>query len=191
MLSHVIRAARAAASVHEVLVATDNTDIAAVARCEGVQAIMTDSALPSGTDRVAAALDEAAAVADVEARKLRAPARRRGSRPSHDVGGTMTAAHTQHFIFFTGGDRGGGDHRVIEYRQPPQRRPARATPVRRRRRAAAARLGSPPLRGGQGADHRAAAAQPDRLRPPRSIGVGVGAPRGGVGVHTLQGLYDD
>ena len=56
MIAHVIRAARAAANVHEVLVATDHDAIARVARAEGVDAIMTDSALPSGTDRVAAAL---------------------------------------------------------------------------------------------------------------------------------------
>ena len=56
MIAHVIRAARAAANVHEVLVATDHDGIARVARAEGVDAIMTDSALPSGTDRVAAAL---------------------------------------------------------------------------------------------------------------------------------------
>ena len=56
MIAHVIRAARAAANVQEVLVATDHDGIARVARAEGVDAIMTDSALPSGTDRVAAAL---------------------------------------------------------------------------------------------------------------------------------------
>ena len=56
MIAHVIRAARAAASVQQVLVATDHDGIADVARAEGVDAIMTDSSLPSGTDRVAAAL---------------------------------------------------------------------------------------------------------------------------------------
>ena len=65
MIAHVIRAARAAANVHEVLVATDHDGIAAVARSEGVDAIMTDSALPSGTDRVAAALLQRGAQADV------------------------------------------------------------------------------------------------------------------------------
>jgi 3-deoxy-manno-octulosonate cytidylyltransferase (CMP-KDO synthetase) len=65
MIAHVIRAARAAANVHEVLVATDHDGIARVARAEGVDAIMTDSALPSGTDRVAAALLQRGAPADV------------------------------------------------------------------------------------------------------------------------------
>ena len=65
MIAHVIRAARAAANVHEVLVATDHDGIAQVARAEGVDAIMTNSALPSGTDRVAAALLQRGAAADV------------------------------------------------------------------------------------------------------------------------------
>ena len=76
MIAHVIRAARAAANVHEVLVATDHDAIARVARAEGVDAIMTDSALPSGTDRVAAALlQRCGAPADVVV-NVQAPAER-------------------------------------------------------------------------------------------------------------------
>lgn len=65
MIAHVIRAARASRRVDEVLVATDHAEIASVARAEGVEAVMTDSALPSGTDRVAAALRLCGVQADV------------------------------------------------------------------------------------------------------------------------------
>lgn len=65
MIAHVIRAARAARRVDEVLVATDHAEIASVARAEGVEAIMTNSALPSGTDRVATALRLCGMQADV------------------------------------------------------------------------------------------------------------------------------
>ena len=56
LISHVVRAACAASSVQRVIVATDHADIAAAARRAGAEAVMTASALASGTDRVAAAL---------------------------------------------------------------------------------------------------------------------------------------
>lgn len=65
MIAHVIRAARLSRHVDEVLVATDHAEIASVARAEGVEAVMTDSALPSGTDRVAAAMRLCDVQADV------------------------------------------------------------------------------------------------------------------------------
>ncbi|EOD29869.1 hypothetical protein EMIHUDRAFT_230715 [Emiliania huxleyi CCMP1516] len=68
MIAHVVRAALAASTVQRVLVATDHEGIAAAAEKAGAEAVMTDSALPSGTDRVAAALRlraDVAATADV------------------------------------------------------------------------------------------------------------------------------
>lgn len=56
MVAHVVRAALLAPSISTVLVATDHEGIAAAAREAGARAVMTDSALPSGTDRVEAAL---------------------------------------------------------------------------------------------------------------------------------------
>jgi 3-deoxy-manno-octulosonate cytidylyltransferase (CMP-KDO synthetase) len=49
----VIDRAREATRLDRILVATDDERIAAVARQSGVEAVMTPSALPSGTDRVA------------------------------------------------------------------------------------------------------------------------------------------
>jgi len=56
MVAHVVRAALRAPSISAVFVATDHEGVAAAAREAGAQAVMTDSALPSGTDRVEAAL---------------------------------------------------------------------------------------------------------------------------------------
>jgi CMP-2-keto-3-deoxyoctulosonic acid synthetase len=56
MVAHVVRAALLAPSVSVVLVATDHEGIAAAARDAGALAVMTDSSLPSGTDRMEAAL---------------------------------------------------------------------------------------------------------------------------------------
>ncbi|HJW33387.1 MAG TPA: 3-deoxy-manno-octulosonate cytidylyltransferase, partial [Holophagaceae bacterium] len=56
MIRWVYEAARKAEGVDRVVVATDDDRIAAEVRGFGGEAIMTDSALPSGTDRTAAAL---------------------------------------------------------------------------------------------------------------------------------------
>jgi 3-deoxy-manno-octulosonate cytidylyltransferase (CMP-KDO synthetase) len=56
LLEWVIRGAQSAKKLSEILVATDDERIAQVARQLGVEAVMTDSQLPSGTDRVNAAL---------------------------------------------------------------------------------------------------------------------------------------
>ena len=65
MIAHVVRAARAARSVGRVLVGTDHAGVAAAARAAGAEAVMTDPALPSGTDRVAAALAAVGASAEI------------------------------------------------------------------------------------------------------------------------------
>lgn len=57
MIVWVARAAAAASRVDRVLVATDDTRIADVVRDAGFEAVMTDPAVPSGSDRVAAAVD--------------------------------------------------------------------------------------------------------------------------------------
>lgn len=56
MIEWVYRRAKAATSVDEVLVATDDPRIAQAVAGFGGRAVMTDPDLPSGTDRVAAAL---------------------------------------------------------------------------------------------------------------------------------------
>ena len=56
MIAHVVRAALAAESVQHVIVATDHEGIAAAAEAHGAEAVMTESSLPTGTDRVAAAM---------------------------------------------------------------------------------------------------------------------------------------
>lgn len=56
LIAHVVRAARSARTVHRVLVATDHPAIMQAARAVGADAVMTASELPSGTDRVAAAV---------------------------------------------------------------------------------------------------------------------------------------
>lgn len=56
MIQWVFEAARRAEGVDRVVVATDDDRIAAAVRGFGGEAVMTDSALPSGTDRTAAAL---------------------------------------------------------------------------------------------------------------------------------------
>lgn len=68
MIAHVVRQTLAAPSVSRVLVATDHAQIAEAAVAAGAEAVMTDSDLPTGTDRVAAALrlrTDLAAAADV------------------------------------------------------------------------------------------------------------------------------
>ena len=57
MIQWVFEAALRAEGVDRVLVATDDDRIATCVRAFGGEAVMTDPALPSGTDRVAAALD--------------------------------------------------------------------------------------------------------------------------------------
>jgi len=57
MIQRVFEAASRAAGVDLVVVATDDERIAAVVRGFGGTAVMTDPALPSGTDRTAAAMD--------------------------------------------------------------------------------------------------------------------------------------
>ena len=65
IVAHVIRAAQAARLVKDVIVATDHPEIASVAEREGATAVMTDSSLPSGTDRIEAALRLIGATHDV------------------------------------------------------------------------------------------------------------------------------
>jgi len=65
MIAHVVRAALAARTVNEVLVATDHQDVAKAAEAAGAHAVLTDSSLPTGTDRVAAAMRLTGAHADV------------------------------------------------------------------------------------------------------------------------------
>lgn len=65
MISHVVRAALASRRASQVIVATDHDEIAAVAEAAGARAVLTDSALPSGTDRVDAALTSAGIPADI------------------------------------------------------------------------------------------------------------------------------
>lgn len=65
LLAHVIEGARQAKRLREILVATDDDRIAAVAKNSGARAVMTDPALPSGTDRTWAAL-VAAGMTDVD-----------------------------------------------------------------------------------------------------------------------------
>lgn len=55
MLAWVVAAARRAARIDRVLVATDHDQIAAAARAAGAEAVMTSPACASGTDRVAEA----------------------------------------------------------------------------------------------------------------------------------------
>jgi 3-deoxy-manno-octulosonate cytidylyltransferase (CMP-KDO synthetase) len=57
MIQWVFEAASRAQGVDRVVVATDDDRIAAVVRGFGGEALMTDPALPSGTDRTAAAVD--------------------------------------------------------------------------------------------------------------------------------------
>lgn len=57
MIQWVFEAASKARGVDRVVVATDDERIASVVRGLGGQAVMTDPALPSGTDRTAAALE--------------------------------------------------------------------------------------------------------------------------------------
>ena len=56
LICHTVRAVRAASCVHHVLVATDHADIASAAQHAGAEAVMTESSLSSGTDRIAAAI---------------------------------------------------------------------------------------------------------------------------------------
>jgi 3-deoxy-manno-octulosonate cytidylyltransferase (CMP-KDO synthetase) len=56
MIQWVIEAARRFDFVDEILVATDHEGIAAAARSLGCEAVMTDPELPSGTDRIHAAI---------------------------------------------------------------------------------------------------------------------------------------
>lgn len=66
MIAHVIAAARRSGVASEVLVATDHEGIASAARAHGALPVMTKSSLPSGTDRVAAAmLDRGAESRDI------------------------------------------------------------------------------------------------------------------------------
>lgn len=65
MIVHTIRAALAAQTVAQVVVATDHDGIADAAERAGARAVLTDSAIPTGTDRVAAALREMGAETEV------------------------------------------------------------------------------------------------------------------------------
>lgn len=56
LISWVIEGAKSAKSLQEILVATDDERIASVANQHGVRSVMTDSSLPSGTDRIWSAI---------------------------------------------------------------------------------------------------------------------------------------
>jgi 3-deoxy-manno-octulosonate cytidylyltransferase (CMP-KDO synthetase) len=56
MVAWVVDVARGVPEFDEVIVATDHEEIAAAARAAGVEAVLTDPDLPSGTDRVHAAI---------------------------------------------------------------------------------------------------------------------------------------
>ncbi len=58
MILHVCRRVERAAHVLRVVVATDDERIAEVVRTAGFEAVMTASDLPSGSDRIAAAIEE-------------------------------------------------------------------------------------------------------------------------------------
>ena len=58
LVEWVVRAARRVDLFDEVLVATDHEKIARAAEKAGVEAVLTDPALPSGTDRIHAALEK-------------------------------------------------------------------------------------------------------------------------------------
>ena len=56
IIAHVVNAALATPSIDEVLVATDHQGIATAASKAGAEVVMTDPDLPSGSDRIGAAL---------------------------------------------------------------------------------------------------------------------------------------
>ena len=58
ILAHTISAAKACRAIDKVLVATDHNDIFAIAEKWGAEAVMTSSDLPSGSDRIGAALQD-------------------------------------------------------------------------------------------------------------------------------------
>jgi 3-deoxy-manno-octulosonate cytidylyltransferase (CMP-KDO synthetase) len=70
MIAHVVHAALRSTEVERVYVATDHAGIARASEAAGATAIMTDPALPSGTDRVAAAIrqlsDDAPIIVNVQ-----------------------------------------------------------------------------------------------------------------------------
>lgn len=57
LIAHTITAARSCPAIDNVVVATDHEAIAAAAVAAGAQAVMTASELPSGTDRIGAAIE--------------------------------------------------------------------------------------------------------------------------------------
>jgi len=61
LIEWVVKNAQRIAVFDEVIVATDHEEIAAVVRALGVEAVMTDPDLPSGTDRIYAAVKDRAA----------------------------------------------------------------------------------------------------------------------------------
>jgi 3-deoxy-manno-octulosonate cytidylyltransferase (CMP-KDO synthetase) len=65
MIAHVVRAALGARSVSRVLVATDHEEIAVAAARAGAETVMTDKAIQTGTDRVAAAMRLTQTSADI------------------------------------------------------------------------------------------------------------------------------
>lgn len=56
LIAHTIAAAQACSAIDQVLVATDHDEIRAAAETWGAEAVMTPSHLPSGSDRIGAAL---------------------------------------------------------------------------------------------------------------------------------------
>lgn len=56
IIAHVVAAAQRSELIDEVLVATDHDAIAQAAQAAGAEVVMTDPALPSGSDRIGAAL---------------------------------------------------------------------------------------------------------------------------------------
>lgn len=64
MIAHMVRIGRAA-GLGEIVVAAAEPEIAAAAEAAGARAVLTDPALPSGTDRVHAAVEATGGAADV------------------------------------------------------------------------------------------------------------------------------
>ncbi len=67
LLQWVIEGAKTSREINQVIVATDHKEILALAKSCGVEGVMTDSNLPSGTDRAWAALNNSTATKNIDA----------------------------------------------------------------------------------------------------------------------------
>ncbi len=77
LIAHVVSAAQRVPSIDQVLVATDHEGIAGAAQTAGAEAVMTDADLPSGSDRIGAAL---------QGREYALAVNIQGDEPELDVG---------------------------------------------------------------------------------------------------------